>query len=392
MNILRKILRAIFYSIFLVSVLILLFWLREKYTPDFIQKTISDKIQEKKPTIIALENPKEIEFEWQYNNKDYALKETFYGSLYTFYANSPKTYTYQGELGVDWEKNYYAMFLKKNDSDNSISQIASDIKSLGEQNKLVADQIVELALAFVQSIPYDHARAQSILSGNGVTNYPYETLFENKGVCSDKSFLLANLLAQLGYDTALLAYDNERHMAVGIKCPVQYSNYPNGYCYAETTATGFRIGMIPDIDAQKGSAVPMEKKSYSQNSELSQFDAKKLGEPKIFPVSSGKTYSGIADSLAMAKKIDTLSREINTLEKNLLAQKKDFETDEAKLSELEKKLTKLKKKNDIDEYNDLVEDYNELLKKYKKKIKTYNEQIDVYNQKINYYNSLVNGF
>jgi len=372
--------------------LILLFWLREKYTPDFIQKTISDKIQEKKPTIIALENPKEIEFEWQYNNKDYALKETFYGSLYTFYANSPKTYTYQGELGADWEKDYYAMFLKKNDSDNSISQIASDIKSLGEQNKLVADQIVELTLAFVQSIPYDHARAQSILSGDGVTNYPYETLYQNTGVCSDKSFLLANLLTQMGYGTALLAYDNEHHMAVGIECPAEFSSYDSGYCYAETTSTGFRIGMIPEIDSEQGSALPLEKKNYSQSSELSQFDAKKLGEPKIIWVSSGKTYAGIADSLAMAKKIDALSREINTLEKNLLTQKKDFSADEAKLSELEKKLEKLKKKDEVKEYNDLVEDYNELLKKYKKKIKTYNEQIDVYNQKINYYNSLVKSF
>ncbi|MFZ2976148.1 MAG: transglutaminase-like domain-containing protein [Candidatus Moraniibacteriota bacterium] len=326
------------------------------------------------------------------NNRNYALKETLYDSLYTFYLNSPKTYSYPNELPNDWEKDYYSMFLQKNASDNSIFQIANDLKNLGAEKKLTDDQIVELTLAFVQSIPYDHVRAEAILSGTGQTIYPYETLYQNQGVCSDKSFLLANLLSEMGYSTALLAYDDEHHMAVGIGCPAEFSSYDSGYCYAETTSSGFRIGMIPNINSKEGSAVPMEKKSYSQNSEVSQFDAKKLGEPKIFPISSGKTYSGIADSLALAKKIDALNREITTLEKNLIAQKSDFSADEEKLSELEKKLKKLEKNGDYKEYNKLVEDYNDLLKKYKKKIKIYNEQIDIYNQKINLYNSLVKSF
>ncbi len=389
MHTFRKILRLILRIVFFVAVLTLAFWLRTKYISNHTTAPSSQKIQEQ---TIALENPKEIEFQWKYNGKDYKLSKTFYSSLYNFYANRPKTYSYQGELSPDWEKDYYAMFLRHTSSDDSISLLATDLQNLGAQRKLNADQIVELTLAFVQSIPYDHLRAKEILSGNGVTNYPYETLFENKGVCSDKSFLLANLLSQMGYSTALLAYDDERHMAVGIGCPAEFSSYDSGYCYAETTSSGFRIGMIPEIDSKEGSAVPMEKKSYSQSSELSQFDAKRLGEPKIISVSSGKIYSGIADSLALAKKIDALSREINTLEKNLLAQKNDFSADETKLSELGKKLKKLEKKKDYEEYNDLVEDYNDLLKKYKKKIQTYNEQIDVYNQKINYYNSLVKGF
>ncbi|MDO9231587.1 MAG: hypothetical protein Q7U36_03885 [bacterium] len=389
MNTFRKILRLILRIVFFSAVLILAFWLRTKYISNHTATPPSQKVQEQ---IVALENPRATEFQWKYNGKDYKLSKTFYGSLYNFYANSPKTYSYQGELSHDWEKDYYAMFLRHTSSDDSISLLATDLQNLGAQRKLNADQIVELTLAFVQSIPYDHLRAEQILSGNGVTNYPYETLFENKGVCSDKSFLLANLLTQMGYGTALLAYDDEHHMAVGIGCPAEFSSYDSGYCYAETTSTGFRIGMIPEIDSKEGSAIPMEKKNYSQSSELSQFDAKKLGEPKIISVSSGKTYAGIADSLALAKKIDALSREINTLEKNLSAQKNNFSADETKLSELEKKLKKLEKKKDYEEYNDLVEDYNDLLKKYKKKIQTYNEQIDVYNKKVDYYNSLVKGF
>ncbi|OGI31006.1 MAG: hypothetical protein A2271_05115 [Candidatus Moranbacteria bacterium RIFOXYA12_FULL_35_19] len=390
MDILKKILRLIFRIIFWLAVLILLSTLGVKYLADHNQTpTLPKKIVE---TPIKLENPKEIEFAWEYNKQQYKLSETFYGSLYSFYSGSPKIFSYQRELPENWEKDYYAMFLKNNPADDSISKIASAIKNLGEQKKLSDDQIVELALTFVQSIPYDHARAEQILSGQGETHYPYETLYENKGVCSDKSFLFANLLKELGYGTALLSYENEKHMAVGILCPVEFSSYDSGYCYAETTSSGFRIGMIPDIDSQKGSAVPMEKKNYSSDSELSQFDAKNLGTPEIFPVSEGKTYSGIANSLALAKKIDALSQEIKILEKNLTAQKNDFTQDENKLLEMEKKLKKLEKKKDYEEYNDLVEDYNDLLKKYKKKIKTYNEQVDLYNQKINYYNSLIKSF
>ena len=382
----RKILLFILRIIFFLAILIGAFWFRKKYISNNTTLPSLQKIQEQK---VLLENPKEIEFQWQYNDKNYSIKKTFYGSLYDFYVNSPKTYTYQNELSDNWEKDYYAMFLKKIPNDNSISELATSLKQLSQEKKLSNDQIIELALAFIQSIPYDHVRAQEILSGNGKTNYPYETLYENKGVCSDKSFLLANLLENLGYGVALLTFENEKHMAVGIKCPDEFSSYDSGYCYAETTASGFRIGMIPDINSKEGSAVPMEKNNYS---EISQFDAKKLGEPKIFPVSDGKTYSGITDSLALAKKIDNLNREINTFRKNLEAQKRDFESDESKLLEMEKKLKKLERNGDYTEYNNLVEDYNDLLKKYKKKIKIYNELIEVYNQKVNYYNSLVKGF
>ncbi|HRY82427.1 MAG TPA: hypothetical protein P5232_01825 [Candidatus Moranbacteria bacterium] len=388
MDILRKILRWIFRFVFFIAILIAVLWASVKYVTDHNQNLVETQ----KEIAITLENPKKIKFEWQYNGKTYSIEETFYGSLFNFYSTSPKAYTYQGEQPANWEKDYYAMFLKRTKSDDSISKIAVDIQNLGTQKKLSSDQIVELALAFVQSIPYDNARAEKILSGMGETNYPYETLYEGKGVCSDKSFLFANLLSEMGYGASLLAYDSERHMAVGIQCPKEYSSYDSGYCYAETTSSGFRIGMIPDIDPKEGSAVPMEKKNYSVESEVSQFDATKLGEPKVFSVSSGKTYEGIATSLSLAKKIDTLNQEINTLGKNLNAQKNDIASDENKLLELEKKLKKLEKKGDYEEYNDIVDDYNDLLKKYKKKIKTYNEQVDSYNQKVNYYNSLVKSF
>lgn len=341
---------------------------------------------------VALENPKEAVFNWQYNGANYEITETLYGSLYNFYENSPKTYSYQGDLPADWEKDYFSMFLKQSANDDSISKIAADIQNLGKKKNLNDDQIVELTLAFVQSIPYDDARAKVILSGSGNANYPYETLYENKGVCSDKSFLLANLLKQMGYGTALLVYDNENHMAVGIQCPENYSNYDSEYCYAETTSTGFRIGMIPDIDPNKGSAVAIEQLGTFNQSEISQFDDQKLGDAKIFAETEGKTYGGIIKSFAIAKQIDSLRTTINSSGKNLVAQKKNITEDENDLNDLEKKMNKLKAKEEYEKYNDLVPDYNDLLKQTQKEIKTYNQNVAAYNQNVNKYNSLVKNF
>ncbi len=63
--------------------------------------------------------------------------------------------------------------------------------------------------------------------------FPVEVLVTNKGVCSEKSFLLAGILYYAGYDVALLDFEKENHMAVGIKgnCSKSYG----GYCFIETT-------------------------------------------------------------------------------------------------------------------------------------------------------------
>lgn len=301
-------------------------------------------------------------------------------------------YQYQGTLPADWEKDYYAMFLKQAANDDSIFKIAGDIQSAGAQKKLNADQIVELTLAFVQSIPYDDARAKVILSGNGNANYPYETLYTDTGVCSDKSFLLVELLKQMGYGTALLVYENENHMAVGIQCPKDYSSYDSGYCYAETTSVGFRIGMIPDIDPNKGSAVAIGQLNPFDQSELDQFNSQKLGDAQIFPESDGNTYQGIVKSFVIAKEIDSLRQTINGSGKNLVTTKNSIAGDESQLNDLKQKMDKLKSSGNYEEYNSQVSDYNNLLGKIKKEVAAYNQQVAVYNQTVSKYNSLVKSF
>lgn len=95
-------------------------------------------------------------------------------------------------------------------------------------------------IRLVQSIPYDDARAVLIESGELLEiKTPYETLFEQKGVCSDKTVLMGYLLMRMGYGSAYLNFKDVNHAALGIECScsqAQYRNPPNKcYCYVETT-------------------------------------------------------------------------------------------------------------------------------------------------------------
>ncbi|WP_440950700.1 hypothetical protein [Methanosphaerula subterraneus] len=94
------------------------------------------------------------------------------------------------------------------------------------------DDAARAAISLVQHIPYDDARL-SVQSSD--LRHPYQVLYDNTGVCSEKSVLLAALLKELGYGVALLSFDSQNHMAVGILCPAQYSYRGTGYAFVEST-------------------------------------------------------------------------------------------------------------------------------------------------------------
>lgn len=88
-----------------------------------------------------------------------------------------------------------------------------------------SDTQAKIVISFVQHIPY---------GGSGSEwKYPYETLHSERGVCADKSTLMAYLLNKLGYDVVLFKFPN--HMAVGIKTNPAYAFYDTGYAFIETT-------------------------------------------------------------------------------------------------------------------------------------------------------------
>ncbi len=92
------------------------------------------------------------------------------------------------------------------------------------------DDSARIAINLVQHIRYDandlnEVQVNTSKSGQlYIGRYPYTILFQEwGGICGEKSFLLALLLKELGYNVALIQFnfgsDQPGHMAVGIKAP-----------------------------------------------------------------------------------------------------------------------------------------------------------------------------
>jgi hypothetical protein len=108
------------------------------------------------------------------------------------------------------------------------------------------DDDARIAINLVQHIKYDANAINEIQvnkSKSGqlyIGRYPYTILFQEwGGICGEKSFLLALLLKELGYNVALIEFDfgndQPKHMAVGVKAPAPYLFENTGYALVEST-------------------------------------------------------------------------------------------------------------------------------------------------------------
>jgi len=152
---------------------------------------------------------------------------------------------------------------QKNDLDNLVTSIKSKTS--------VQDDQARIAISLVQHIPYDTAKLNA--GSNKKSRYPYEVLFDDKGVCEEKSLLLAYLLRGFGYGVVLFEYPSENHMALGIKSPVAYAYKNTGYAFIETTQP-----TIPTDDQENYIGV-----------------GKLTESPNIFTVSDGISFNSISE-------------------------------------------------------------------------------------------------
>ncbi len=141
-----------------------------------------------------------------------------------------------------------------------LMSLVKKIQNLAPENKLNQARI---AISLVQNIPYGEKREKIEISEDievADSRYPYEVVYSNKGVCGEKVELLAFLLREIGYGTALIYYPEENHEALGIKCPVEESYNNTSYCFVETTG--------PSIISDSGVSYQMIGGSLSDNYEI----------------------------------------------------------------------------------------------------------------------------
>jgi len=349
-----------------------------------------------------LAEPKIVTFEWAYKEHRYLITETFYKTIYDYYESSPDKHCWQGEVNYEV---CLKEFSEEAEEDNTISKIASDIKVVALKNGLRDDELLELTVAFVQSIPYDEDKLELVMHSDNPEDlypmYPYEVLYNNKGVCGGKSFLAASLMKELGYGVALLYYSpivesEVGHIAPAVKCPMEYSSYNSGYCYAETTETGFKIGDIP-IDIDDG--IPKTRTLINLFEEKNVFDLDGLKNAEIYMIADGNSYQEIINTVQIIQKIETLEGEITRLYWVITSLGEEANQLKNSVSYYEQQSEAAYKRHELlgdyasyNEYNKLFSQYESVYVKFESKLNEHKRKIDQYDNLVYKYNALIEDF
>jgi len=235
-------------------------------------------------------------FKYQTDSKEIVLNYTLrgekkqinfvaYGGLANYLSELPNPISYRGN-----EKPSRSDFKLRNINEaeqrNLLLPLVTEIQNIADNQ----DDQVRIAVSLVQEIPFGSSGKLTELSDFQTedSRYPYEVLFDDEGVCGEKSELLAFLLKEMGYEIVIFYYKPENHEAVGIKCPIKYSVGETGYCFVETSGPsiitnselsysgGLKLSSVPEII--------LISRGYSLNEDLYEYkDAKEFAalEKKI---------------------------------------------------------------------------------------------------------------
>jgi len=228
-------------------------------------------------------NPKSVTLNYIQNGKQYSFDYIVYGGLNDYLA------------GIERSISYYSVpptfkdFVLKNIDDPKQEKYISDFTKQIETLSNNPDDQARIAISIVQNIPYDYGTLKG--------RYAYQVLYDQNGVCGEKSPILVSVLRNLGYGTALIDYGNIEpgeyrvmvssisHEAVGIKCPMQYSYKNTGYCFIETTK--------PSIITYSGGNYPLPGCISSDTSPLSCTE-KLPDQYTLTVISDGKSFDSVA--------------------------------------------------------------------------------------------------
>jgi hypothetical protein len=332
----------------------------------FLQEITKTRPAAPRQIFPALNDPKNMTYDWNYQDRPYSLSFTVYGSVCSYYRDQPKG------IFVGREESSLGKYLSLPTEDGSIRDLAAKLNGLAAENSLNEDQKLELAVAFVQSIPYDTEKAEA---DHPDPRYPYEVLFDDKGICSEKSFLMYAILREMGYGSAIFEYPQQNHMNVGVESPVQYSTDNSGYSMIETTNPGLKIGVIPNLDSSSGQALDKQAMEEFNLRNPNTTTGKQLSSPEIYAKTTGRQYSGIIQTFQNQREIADIQNFLNQ-EQPIIEQK------ETQMRSLNQQMDGYKTANNIAAYNALVAPQNRLAGEL-------NALIDDYNANVNRYNALI---
>jgi len=184
-------------------------------------------------SLIYETGPKKLELDYILRGEEEVLEFTVYGGVYDYLAELPREITTIDVVPTLTDFKYRN--LEEDVQKDFLLDLVAKIVNLAPTSK--EDQ-ARIAISIVQNMPYGFSEKHNGGYGTidiGYTRYPYETLYDQQGLCGEKSELLVFLLKEIGYDAVFLRYFEENHEVVGIKCPKEFSLHSSGYCFVEST-------------------------------------------------------------------------------------------------------------------------------------------------------------
>ena len=300
----------------------------------------------------------------------FQIEVDFQKNILDKYQSAPRTLSYYVNETPPSDEEFYNLFLNDDDDLYLLEGLLETLRSVNDQKF----DIVELIVAFVQSIPYDSYAAD--------VKYPYETLAFNKGDCDEKSILLCKLLYLQGYNACLFVYEEEKHMAVGLKVADQ-GYYKDGYVFIESTNT-FPIGEKGrSADNKLSNEEPVvlfpnkNSDGFFEQYESVQSCYKEINDTHgPFYLKNDIYAKSILDNIRILEyQMDSINSKLESIELKLKIKKKSIDSLQLK-------------NNNIDLLNNEIDDYNLIITRQEPLIINYNHLV----QKINGLNAEFNSY
>ncbi len=234
---------------------------------------------------------KEISLKYVLRGEEKEIYYSVYGGVVDYLSGLPKTIFYSGE-----EKPSRGDFKIRNIEEKEQRKLLLPLVAKIQNYAETEEDQVRIAISLVQNIDFGESEKNATI-GNGqsvdYSRYPYEVLYDEKGVCGEKVELLAFLLKEMGYGLGFFYHADENHESLGIKCPVKYSLGGTGYCFVETTGPAIltdnsidyvgdiKLGSEPEVFLlSNGASLPDDLYEYGEAEDLMKI-REDLGDGKL---------------------------------------------------------------------------------------------------------------
>ena len=149
-------------------------------------------------------------------------------SVYRSAGHTDKSVRIVGNVSdAIWIADSYRAMVNDPAQEEFYHDLIAEFRKIRTQYNLSDDEYLELMAVYTQSLRYETLEENP-------AKFPVETVVDGAGDCDDKSLLLAGLLSREGYQVALLSFEPERHMAVGVGSN-DYHYQNTNFTFLETT-------------------------------------------------------------------------------------------------------------------------------------------------------------